>query len=255
MCQCRKWIMWTAAFSICCLLSACSPQQAPEELLQFPGASWGATPQEVTDALQIPEGAAESGERTDGGQRAYYLALQDWSCFGTQANYVILRFYEQEPGSLGLESVEVYYPDDTDMSAVRDALIQTYGSDAASYTMLHGGLMVDPDATVPENAYSLETVTPERDAENGSWVAGTPAAYFSQESKDAVERLLCDRDTNPLTEAGFSQFWESAPLVTLRCTDHAYDQFQELPGAFSRKALFFSATLMNWISAHDGVAG
>ena len=198
MCQCRKWIMWTAAFSICCLLSACSPQQAPEELLQFPGASWGATPQEVTDALQIPEGAAESGESTDGGQRAYYLALQDWSCFGTQANYVILRFYEQEPGSLGLESVEVYYPDDTDMSAVRDALIQTYGSDAASYTMLHGELMVDPDATVPENAYSLETVTPERDAENGSWVAGTPAAYFSQESKDAVERLLCDRDTNPL---------------------------------------------------------
>ena len=71
MCQCRKWIMWTAAFSICCLLSACSPQQAPEELLQFPGASWGATPQEVTDALQIPEGAAESGESTDGGQRAY----------------------------------------------------------------------------------------------------------------------------------------------------------------------------------------
>ena len=60
---------------------------------------------------------------------------------------------------------------------------------------------------------------PERDADNGSWVAGTPAAYFSQESKDAVERLLCDRDTNPL------------------------------------KALFFSATLMNWISAHDGVAG
>ena len=71
---------------------------------------------------------------------------------------------------------------------------------------------------------------PERDADNGSWVAGTPAAYFSQESKDAVERLLCDRDTNPL-------------------------RFQELPGAFSRKALFFSATLMNWISAHDGVAG
>ena len=40
---------------------------------------------------------------------------------------------------------------------------------------------------------------PERDADNGSWVAGTPAAYFSQESKDAVERLLCDRDTNPLS--------------------------------------------------------
>ena len=44
---------------------------------------------------------------------------------------------------------------------------------------------------------------PERDAENGSWVAGTPAAYFSQESKDAVERLLYDRDTNSSDGGGF----------------------------------------------------
>ena len=44
---------------------------------------------------------------------------------------------------------------------------------------------------------------PERDADNGSWVAGTPAAYFSQESKDAVERLLYDRDTNSSDGGGF----------------------------------------------------
>ena len=129
-----------------------------------------------------------------------------------------------------------------DLIKQKTALFGTENMSAYLRKMAIGGSIINLDM-------------PERDAENGSWVAGTPAACFSQESKDAVERLLYDRDTNPLTEEVFSQFWEAAPLVTLRCTDHAYDQFQELPGAFSRKALFFSATLMNWISAHDGVAG
>ena len=93
---------------------------------------------------------------------------------------------------------------------------------------------------------------PERDADNGSWVAGTPAAYFSQESKDAVERLLYDRIPIPLTEEVFS-------VLGIRPFGHPalhrsrLRPVQELPGAFSRKALFFSATLMNWISAYDGV--
>ena len=77
-----------------------------------------------------------------------------------------------------------------DLIKQKTALFGTENMSAYLRKMAIGGSIINLDM-------------PERDAENGSWVAGTPAACFSQESKDAVERLLYDRDTNSSDGGGF----------------------------------------------------
>lgn len=110
-------------------LCACSknPSVGDSALLELPGIKWGATPEEVKEVLNLTDEQIIDESLYGGSYWRIYVT--DVRFFGEKVSFGQFTFRPRmESGEYSLSSVELYYPDDTDMNIVNDALVEIYGS-------------------------------------------------------------------------------------------------------------------------------
>ena len=121
-----------AAAALCLYFAACARGTQEEEntLLEDPGVSWEATPEEVIQDMGFPEDRVQTG--SDG--ETAYVGIEDWTCFGVPAQSIVFRFDTDSAGRNWLWNVEIVYPEDADMAAARQAMTAEYGQPGDRYT-------------------------------------------------------------------------------------------------------------------------
>ncbi len=115
----------------------------PGKLLEFPGLQWNMRPSEVKKALSLREGdllELSKEDSIDMLSTDYYLipvkgeALGE--LFGGKVKYAYFYCYDnhtgENKGNYGLGLIRVLYEDDTDMTAVRQAVADRYGEETPS---------------------------------------------------------------------------------------------------------------------------
>lgn len=117
----------------------------PESALAFPGTQWNMTPEQLIKALclkkgeyqvfEIPYGKSDDASGPEG---IYGIHVTDMEVFGKNGQ-VGFRFLDfTGSGNYGLVYIVVEYPEDTDMKAVKDAMIKAYG-EPSPYDSAHNG--------------------------------------------------------------------------------------------------------------------
>ncbi len=114
-------------FSLFFLLGCEKKPDTPAELT-FPGLEWGMTKEEVIAALSLQEGDYEIEEASQGG--SFSMTIEDQIiCFGVPMQGMWLTFssFDSNHSAYYLQSVNVLYPEGTDMQLVRKAMEGYYG--------------------------------------------------------------------------------------------------------------------------------
>lgn len=124
----RKFALMMAITVLLVCLSACTATDHVDDLttLELPGIKWGATPEEVKAVLNVTETQILADEPKGDG---YRLFVTEVPFFGEEVFFGMFAF-SQNPRTeeFILTSVQLYYPDETDMTPVKDTLIEIYGS-------------------------------------------------------------------------------------------------------------------------------
>lgn len=98
-------------------LAGCGKAEAKPKSSEILGIDWSVTPEQARSALELPEGSLQGG----------VLTVENTEFFGAAVQTGEFRFLEDSMGQLRLSSIRLVYPDDTDMSVVKQALEQAYG--------------------------------------------------------------------------------------------------------------------------------
>lgn len=125
--------LFTIVVLVVCL-SSCDKGLTVNEkaLLEYPGLEWNMTPEEVQKALNISDNQIKSDKTKEANQTAApyemrTVIVQDISLFGTEVLNVIFGYLRYENNDFGLCSIEIYYPEETDMQLVVDNMTGYYG--------------------------------------------------------------------------------------------------------------------------------
>lgn len=124
----RMFALMMAITVLLVCLSACTTTDHVDDLttLELPGIKWGATPEEVKAVLNVTETQILADEPKGDG---YRLFVTEVPFFGEEVFFGMFAF-SQNPRTeeFVLTSVQLHYPDETDMTPVKDALIEIYGA-------------------------------------------------------------------------------------------------------------------------------
>jgi len=125
---------------------ASAPVVDDQSMLCFPGIKWGVSPKTVKDVLELTE--EQVLYDTPVGD-SYALRVTDISFFGEDVVCGEFQFYARN-GEYALSNIRLYYPDDTDMSAVKDTLLDIYGvpnegEGFTRYKVSNGAVEADTD--------------------------------------------------------------------------------------------------------------
>lgn len=217
----KKWVTVVAVIVCAILLISCAtnpkwtePKVDDPAMLEFPGLKWNATPEEVKENLGLKtkqilvDKQVERSEYMD----TWVLSAAEVPVFGEEVVQVQFHFvrytgYDQ----FGLDTVRVYYPDEVDMSVIRDAMIDTYGEGNGKGITRY---IVSNNTVVSGIESRLQTNT--TDALAYYWVNSCKGTdVLSKEVQEAVAALhTADRDV-------VLESLDKNPLVTLFCTDSA----------------------------------
>ena len=107
-----------------CLVACSNNNKTSLSLLEFPGLKWGMTPDEVKESLNIRDDMLVSESHPHNSLEITVSGLQ---YFGSGTDNVIFRYNTLGDGSFALYNVSLFYPEGTDMSVIRDKLIEIYG--------------------------------------------------------------------------------------------------------------------------------
>ena len=92
--------------------------------LCFPGTRWGSTPEEVKAVLNVAEEQIITDQPNGD---SYILLVENVPFFGSEVVSAEFKFIARN-NEFGLATVNLYYPDGTDMSTVEAALMDLYGT-------------------------------------------------------------------------------------------------------------------------------
>lgn len=219
----KQLLCIVVAAALCLSFAACARGTQEEEntLLEYPGVSWEATPEEVIQAMGFPEDRVQTGSD---GERAY-VGIKDWTCFGVPAQSIVFRFDTDSAGRNWLWNVEIVYPEDADMEAVRQAMTAEYGQPAESYTNVWTQSVTDFDNPEAKD-FTVMQKTESLPEDACRWLSPTGAEYYSSEVGQALHERFNQAAQEDYgrdwTDEEFSVFWENQPLVMVDCTETAF---------------------------------
>ena len=123
----RLTLIFCIFLSLSLLLSGCEKKPDTPAELTFPGLEWGMSQEEVIAALSLKEG---DYERDDGEQGVGTILVNaPLLCFGAETSHILLYFNDIQSYDIGpcLVSIEVNYPEGTDIQTVRRTMENYYG--------------------------------------------------------------------------------------------------------------------------------
>lgn len=133
--------LWTVLLLCMAFLCACGKTENKEQAknLEFPGLTWGMTPEDVMNAFQTTK---ENTVLYDENSFTTSFGIEDMDVFGQKAERVLFNFIDyasfaqlpgQEEGKQRLCQIRVYYPQDADIDPVKEKMEQTYGATVSEY--------------------------------------------------------------------------------------------------------------------------
>ena len=221
------------------------------EMLEYPGVSWEATPEEVIQAMGFPAGAVQSSSDEDG----YYMGVEDWDCFGVPAQSIAFRFHTDESGRNWLRSIDIVYPEDADMDAVRQAMEAEYGESVSTYVTANVDYSWDETNTADADASPVTQEMATVGEGTLCWLSPTAADYFSDDVRQAAygeygpsyQEVL----GRGLTEEEFSRIWESNYLVQVFCTENAYEGMDIAFSSRTSNVVMFNASYLELYRVYE----
>ena len=224
-----------------------------QTMLEIPGMTWGATPEEVKAALNLPEeNYLEDGLLAD---TSRMIVAEDFTLFGEEVAYGRFSFMRHlSTQNWALSSVELYYKDETDMAAVKDAL-----------TELYGGPNEDPGFT----KYRISNGTVVEDVEmgfSGTRIGeGVVSGWWQSTAKrvhvlpaDVMEKMIASGIADPSglgtgldpADPGSRDvvldYLSKDSAVLLYCTNSKSSDNNMLPQYTTSNAVVFNATNAIW---------
>ena len=134
----KKWVTVVAVIVCVILLISCATNPKVTELkvddpamLEFPGLKWNATPEEVKENLGLKNKQILVDKQVEGSEYmdTWVLSAAEVPVFGEEVVQVQFHFVRYTGyDKFGLDSIRIYYPDDVDMSVIRDTMIGIYGT-------------------------------------------------------------------------------------------------------------------------------
>ena len=235
---------------LCLFLTACStntpdPVVGDPALLEFPGLKWGMTPEEAKDALQLSEKHIAMDQminHTEGSLfEQWVLVAHDLEFFDREIQGAYFTFYRYAGEKFGLAQVNLYYPDDTDMLALRDELLAVYGEGITEKTAVSFDSEGNPHYLDQTELFQGLYV---------QWWESEPVltTMFSKEEQNAIiahyveQQPLASRDT--VAEV------LSHAHVSLDCgeTNEQVEIYEDKNPYISRKHLSYNAvTIVEWM--------
>lgn len=202
-------------------MSACKEEVSVDDptMLELPGIKWNSTPEEVKSALKLTEEQIlwDQEEDTNGEDNAAWsLCITGVSLFGKkllmgQFNFTRYKDYE----NFGLESVRLYYHNETDMTVVRNNLTDIYGVGCTGVGIIK--YRITGGKLKSYNESLISTTRYEDPAEDVAQCWTSTAKYEDVLPSNVQEKILtmCS-DADDATE-----YLEKQPAVTLACTNSA----------------------------------
>lgn len=207
-------VLGLAILVLCVTACASTPQVDDVTMLEIPGIKWNSTPEEVKKKLGLTTDQILVDAQGEGSDYMdiWLLTATKIPFFGedvAQAQFLFVKYTGYN--HFGLESVRIYYPDEVDMAAVRDAIIDTYGAGNEKGITRY---RISNNTVVSSVESKLQTNT--TDALVYYWVNSCKGTdVLSKEVQEAVIDLhTADREV-------ILESLDKNPLVTLYCTDSA----------------------------------
>ena len=196
-------------------LSGCAetPESSDPLLLEFRGARWSDTPEEVRAALGISEDQIFADEAVDEDVPGWSLVVTDLDCLGSVAAYTMFHFVQNQGDHYGLNTVKLYFPEDTDMAAVQGELTKLYGPGSGEYPASY-----DLRDGVVSESNSADLVK-----EGGMyWTAGKNGLRdMPQSFVDNAVEFFAQNEADPAGEAAVKEWLEKEPLARISWRDDA----------------------------------
>lgn len=219
----RKWITGLLLLLLFIPLVSCAkePKVNDAAMLTYPGLKWNNTPEEVKKNLNLKTDQILVDTQSEGSEHmdTWVLTATDVQLFGEEVAQVQFHFVKYTGyDHFGLDSVRVYYPDEVDMVAVRDAMIDTYGEGSGEgitrYRISANKVLSNVDNNLcmkRPNAllYCWSNLCKGTDVLPQAVIESIVAIYADKEFYDPADRDVV------------LEFLEKNPLVTLYCTDSA----------------------------------
>lgn len=228
------FILTCAVLALCLTACGSKPQisKTAVSLLEFPGAKWGMSPDEVKSAMQIsPDMITE--EKNYGDELRITISGSEY--FGVDAESVAFRFL-QYGDVTALWNVQVTYSTGTDMAAIRDNLIEIYGPGTdygfTNYEIFDGAVQSYIDwntlpidtalksiqfgASIEENAKNPKP----SDTVNHRWAAATQRGQlFTDEEIETIVALFGSGKGTKADRETTLEYLDKSVWITILCRD------------------------------------
>ena len=183
----KAWVSVVAVLVCVVTLISCAanpklsePKVDDPSLLEFPGIIWGATPEEVKEALGITKDQIISEEidpkmpDSANGYDRYLLSATDLTLYEREVTYAYFQFRQAPDDAFALERVLVMFTEDTDMEQLKEDLAGIYGpgsDEPYSFYMYYNNIKRDHEL-IPHAEESLRYLANQDEILDG--VEGNP---------------------------------------------------------------------------------
>lgn len=223
-------------------LTACEWELKVDDptMLELPGIKWAATLENVKKSLKLSEEQILAD--TEYGKE-YRLMFAGVPFFGEEVSLADFRFAKLSDGKYALARVYLFYPDNTDMTVIRDSLIGVYGPGTemlgvATYPISSQGMVV------PE-VDSIVTLSPKAGISvMANWWASTAKGtevYTGEMQKSIIDVYVNPNRVVPVSRDIVLEHLEKNPLVKMVCTDSFNNKVYENAEYFTRNVVYFTA--------------
>ena len=167
-------------------------------LLEFPGLKWGASVEEVKQALNITEEQISSDYLTEGSNhKTHLLHVKDIIFFGEEVSLACFKFQSVDEENVGLSYIMLFLDEDTDMNRFQDVLSYYYRNQGTGEYFdtckweIKDEVNFDPDADRRVEYELVEGKSRGGDAELW-WLADNPLSGSGYKLYEAARKIIED---------------------------------------------------------------
>ena len=205
-------------------------QMANAAMLEFPGLKWGASVEEVKDALNLTDEQVIADEAL--GTQDRRLTVSGLEYFGSQVERAVFVFAGNDDTVTELYTLRLIYADGTDMAQIRDNMKEIYGSgsdygftdyaihdgEAQSFINYNYGTKVEYGTAMSDD---IVYKVPDNHPMIHRWASTAKGTdILSQEVVDAFIALYTDPTfANHASREAVLEWIDKHPWVTVTCSN------------------------------------